>query len=205
MTPNIHYKERELEGELLELTDTKALYWLGPNLTLRRCTLILGVGGRSLSLASATLIDCTIRAKRQLGAKAWTRVALKGCCFLGRYTSCDFGPWSGYTEGWERGVVEDCDFSEAQLDRCRFHGCDVRTLRLPAWPCFTIVDPIGRAAELRRAKWPGHFKEIVVDDLVNEPRSTTGVTWHAPSVAKRMDTTQEELKAALERFDFIIR
>ncbi|QRO02503.1 hypothetical protein JRI60_13430 [Archangium violaceum] len=193
-----------MEGERLELTDTKALYWLGPDLTLRRCTLILGVGGRSLCLSSSRLIDCTIQVKRQLGAKAWTKVALKGCRFKGRYTSCDFGPWYGYTEGWEQGAVEDCDFSEAQLDGCRFHGCDVRTLRLPVWPCFTIVDPLRWAAELHRVTWPGHFGEVVVADLASEPRSTTGVTWHAPSVAKRMNTTPEELKVAIERFDFIV-
>lgn len=204
MTPNIHYEEREIEGERLELTDTKALYWLGPNLTLRHCTLVLGVGGRSLTLSSATLIDCTIQVKRQLGAKAWTKVALKGCRFQGRFSSCDFGPWYGYTDGWERGMVEDCDFSEAQLDGCRFHGCDVRTLRLPRWPCFTIVDPIGNADELRRVKWPGIFGEVVVAELAGEPRSTTGLTLYAPSVAKRMETTAEELRAVLKTIDCIV-
>ncbi len=204
MTPNIHYDEREIEGERLELTNTKALYWLGPNLILRRCTLVLGVGGRSVSLSPSRFIDCTIQVKRQFSAKAWTRVALKGCRFTGRYANCDFGPWYGYTEGWEQGVVEDCDFSEALLDGCRFHGCDVRTLRLPAWPCFTFVNPIGWAADLRRAKWPGNFGEVVVDELASEPRSTTGLTLHAPSVAKRMQTTPEELRAVLKSFECVV-
>ena len=204
MTPNIHYEEREIEGERLELTDTKALYWLGPNLTLRRCTVILGVGGRSVCLASSQLIDCTIQVKRQFGVKAWTKVALKGCRFKGHFSSCDFGPWHGYTEGWETGAVEDCDFSEARLDACRFHGCDPRTLRLPRWPCFTILDPIGRAAELNRLKWPGLFGSVVVGTLATEPRSTVALTYHAPSIAKRMETTPEELRAVLEGLDCIV-
>jgi hypothetical protein len=204
MTPNIHYEDREIEGERLELLDTKALYWIGPNLTLRRCTLVLGVGGRSLTLSSATLIDCTIQVKRQLSAKAWTKVALKGCRFKGRFTSCDFGPWYGYTEGWERGAVEDCDFSEARLDGCRFHGCDLRTIRLPRWPCFTIVDPIGRAAELSRVKWPGTFGSIVIGTLATEPRSTVALTYYAPSIAKSEGTTPEALRAIFETLGCII-
>jgi len=64
VTPNIHYENREIEGERLELTDNTAIYWLGPNITLRRCTVVLGVPGRWLSLVSGRLIDCTIQAIR---------------------------------------------------------------------------------------------------------------------------------------------
>jgi hypothetical protein len=204
MTPNIHYEGRELEGERLELTDTKTRYWLGPNLTLRRCTVIIGVGARSLSLASSRLIDCTIEVKRQLIGKPWTLVALKGCRFKGRFHGCDFGPWHEYTDGWENGAVEDCDFSEAQLDACRFHGTNARTLRLPRWPCFTFVDPIGRASELKRLKWPGAFGSVVIEDLATHPRSTSALSYHAPSVAKRLETTAEELRAVLEGLDCVI-
>jgi hypothetical protein len=204
MTPNIHYEEREIEGERLELMDTKARYWLGPNLTLRRCTVVLGVGARSLCLSSSRLIDCTIQVKRQLTGKPWTLVVLKGCRFKGRFYGCDFGPWQGYTDGWEKGTVEDCDFSEAQLDACRFHGCDPRSLRLPRWPCFTIVDPIGRAAELNRLRWPGAFGSVVIEELATNPRSTSALSYHAPSVAKRLETSPEELRAVLEGLDCII-
>ena len=204
MTLNIHYEEREIEGERLELTDTKARYWLGPNLTLRHCTVVLGVGGRSVSLSSSRLIDCTIQVKRQLTGKAWTLVALRGCRFKGRFHGCDFGPWHDYMDGWEQGVVEDCDFSEAQLDACRFHGSDPRSLRLPRWPCFTIVDPIGRAAELNRLKWPGAFGSVVVENIATHPRSTLALSYHVPSVAKRLETTPEELRAVLKGLECIV-
>lgn len=203
MTPNIHYENREIEGERLDLTQ-RGIYWLGPNLTLRRCTVVLGVSGRWLTLMSARLIDCSIEVKRELVGAAWTEVALKGCRFKGRFSGCDFGPWQGYTQGWEKGAVEDCDFSEARLDACRFHGCDPRGLRLPRWPCFTIVDPIGRAAELSRLKWPGSFGSVVVGTLATEPPSTVALTYHAPSVAKREETTPEELRAILATLDCII-
>jgi len=70
VTPNIHYEEREIEGERLELTDTKALYWLGPDLTLRRCTLLLGVGGR--------LIDCTIAGEAAVRREGLDEGGLEG-------------------------------------------------------------------------------------------------------------------------------
>ena len=33
---------------------------------------------------------------------------------------------------YQFGSLEDCDFSEADLNYCRFIGCDTRTLRLRA-------------------------------------------------------------------------
>jgi hypothetical protein len=98
-------------------------------------------------------------------------------------------------------AIEDCDFSEARLDACRFHGDDPRTLRFPKWPCFTFLDPIGRAPELRRGKWPGRFGRVVVDDLHNQPPSTVALTKYAPAVAKKLETTPEELRAVIEQFD----
>ncbi|WNG33253.1 hypothetical protein F0U61_06220 [Archangium violaceum] len=65
MTPNIHYKEREIVGERLELSKG-ALYWLGPNLTLRDCTVVIGAASRALPLMSGQFIDCTLQAKGEL-------------------------------------------------------------------------------------------------------------------------------------------
>jgi hypothetical protein len=106
--------------------------------------------------------------------------------------------------GREHGGIEDCDFTEARLDGCRFHGGDPRTLRYPRWPCFTFLDPIGRSRELNSIKWPGRFGSIVVEDLHAHPPSTKALTFHAPSVAKQFETIPEELKAVIEKFDFIV-
>ncbi len=62
MTPNVHYENREMEGERLELTDKEAIYWLGPNLSLRRCTVVLGIGGRQLVGSSVA----------EVGSPRWT-------------------------------------------------------------------------------------------------------------------------------------
>jgi hypothetical protein len=204
VTPNIHYENREIEGERLELP-AGAIYWLGPNVTLRRCTLVIGVASRWLSLVSGRLIDCTIEAKRELVDARWTTLGFKGCRFSGRFCGNEFGHRQDYMDDWELGGVEDCDFSEARLDLCRFHGCDMRTVRLPKWPGFTIVDPLRHGRELMSVAWPGTFKPVILEGPLKELPSTVALSFYAPAEAKRSRTTEAELKAAVERFDFIVR
>ncbi len=203
MTPNIHYENRELEGERLELSKG-AIYWLGPNITLRRCTVVLSVASRSLSLVSGQLSDCTIEAKSELKNARWTKMGLKGCRFKGRFTGNEFGFREEYLDTWRLGGMEGCDFSEARLDGCRFHGCDMKTVRLPRWPCFTLMDPRAHAAELGRLEWPGLFKRVIIDSLTEQPESSVAETWYAPTVAKLVDTTAEELQAVLEGLPYVV-
>ncbi|WP_309891003.1 hypothetical protein [Archangium sp.] len=203
---NVIFENREIENERLELTDKKANYILGPNLTLKNCTLVLKVSARRLSLKQPRFIDCTFEVKQELkNYQSWLAAFLKGCRFKGALSG-DFGHWPEYSSlpWYQHGFIEDCDFSEARLDGCRFHGCDPATLRLPRWPCFTFLDPIARAPELRGVKWPGIFGDVIVDNLHTDPPSTRTLTYHAPSVAKRMETTDEELRAVIEKFDCII-
>jgi len=197
VTPNIHFENREIEGERLELTDKKAIYWLGPSVTLRGCTLVTNISARWLHLVSGSLIDCTIQAKSELKTLPWATMKLKGCRFKGRFGGNDFGFRTDGDERRKLGGLEDCDFSEACLNGCRFFNCDMSTIRLPRWPCFTIMDPRGHAAELARREWPGQVR-ILVEGLAKNPEGTVAETWHAPTVAEKTDTTVEELRAALE-------
>lgn len=200
----VFYENREIENERLELTDKNSLYFLGSDLTLRNCTLVLKVSARNLFIKGARFIDCTFEVKQELKNHDWSCAFLKGCRFTGRLSGCDFGHRLPQLSGRENGGIEDCDFSEARLDGCRFHGCDSRTLRFPMWPCFTILDPLGRIRELNSVKWPGEFGDIVVENLYKHPRSTVAMTLFAPVEAKRFETTPEALKAVIEKFDFIV-
>ena len=202
---NILYEDREMEGEQMELADKEGIYFLGPNLTLRRCTVVTRVSARWLHILPTRFIDCTIQVKQELNNHDWSSAFLKGCRFTGRLTGCDFGHrlplhWPGR----ENGGIEDCDFTEARLNYCRFHGCDMRTIRLPPWPCFTLLDPIGRSRELNNLKWPERFGGVIVENLHTEPASTVAVSYHTPTVAKRYGTTPEELKAVLEKLDCVV-
>jgi hypothetical protein len=202
VTPNIHFKDREILGERIELTKGP-LYWLGPNLTLRDCTVIISAARRSLTLMSGQLINCTIQVKGELKTLAWAPMKLTGCRFTGRFGGNDFGFREDLDERRKLGGIEDCDFSEARLNGCRFFNCDMSTIRLPRWPCFTLMDPREHAAELIRLEWPGQFG-ILVEGLAKNPEGTVAETWHAPTMAEKTDTTVEELRAALERVPSVV-
>jgi hypothetical protein len=204
----VFYEDKEIENEQLELTDKGSLYFLGRNLTLRNCTLVLKVPARNLHLREVRFIDCTFDVKQELkNHQDWIRTSLKGCRFKGRFSSCDFGHWPEYgsQSEYQFGAIEDCDFTEARLDGCRFMGCDPRTLRLPKWPCFTLLEPHRKAEELRAISWPGLFGEIVIEGLHKQPLATRALALYAPAEARRFDVTEEQLKPLVERFDCIVR
>jgi len=202
---NIIYEGREIEDERLELTDKEGIYFLGPNLTLRRCTVVTRVPARWLHILPTRFIDCTIQVKQELkNFQDWVSASMKGCRFTGRMSGCDFGHWPHFADGWEHGTIEDCDFTEARLDACRFHGCDTRTLRFPRWPCFTLLDPIGRSHELASVEWPGDIGRVTIKLLAQQPPSTVAVTLYAPTLAKESGTTPEAIKAVIEKFDCIV-
>jgi hypothetical protein len=204
---NVIIEDKEIENERFEVTDKESLYFLGPNLTLRHCTVILKVPARRLHILGVRFIDCTFEVKQELkNHQEWICASLEGCRFKGRLTGCDFGHWPEYLDepAYQVGSIEDCDFTEARMDGCRVMGCDPKALRLPKWPCFTFLDPIRRAPELRSVKWPGLFGRITVDELHTQPAPTRSLTYHAPSIAKRMETTEEELRAVIEKFDCIV-
>ncbi|OJT16376.1 hypothetical protein BO221_50160 [Archangium sp. Cb G35] len=202
---NVLMEDKEIANERLELTDKNSLYFLGPNLLLRNCTIILKVSARNLIIVGARFIDCTFEVKQELkNHQQWVKASLKGCRFKGRLTGCDFGHWPDYGTGWEHGAIEDCDFTEASLDGCRIMGGDPSTIRFPKWPCFTILDPIGRARELNSVQWPGGFRPIVVEGQYRDPPCTMAVTFYAPALAKRRETTEDAFRAVIEKFDCIV-
>ncbi|WP_434391269.1 hypothetical protein [Melittangium boletus] len=202
----VFYQGREIENERLELTDKGALYFLGQGLILRNCTVVLKVPGKNLFLGGTRFIDCTFEVKQELkNHQTWVAASLTGCRFKGRLTGCDFGHWPEYggSPGAPVGSIESCDFSEARLDACRIIGSDPATLRFPRWPCFTILEPIARAPELRGVKWPGLVGDVIVDELHTHPEQTRALTYYAPVLAQRLDAPLEELRALIETFDCI--
>ncbi len=202
---NVIFKNQEIENERLELTDKNSLYYLSTDLTLKNCTVVLKVPASRLIIKQACFIDCTFEVEQELkNHQSWVYASFKGCRFEGRFRSCDFGHWPDYAQGSEHGSMEDCDFSEARLDMCRFHGCDMRTMRLPRWPSFTLLDPLRHAPELQRAQWPGLFGRVTVNHLQKNPPSTVALTYYAPSAARFYETTEEELRAAITPFDCFV-
>jgi hypothetical protein len=204
---NVLIENKEMKNERLEMTDKDSFYFLGPNLTLRHCTIVVKVPAKQLHFLGASFIDCTFEVKQELkNHQSWVGAYLKGCRFKGRFSGCDFGHWPEYgSEHWfQCGAIEDCDFTEARLDGCRIMGSDPSTLRFPKWPCFTILDPIGKSRELSSVQWPGRFGRIVIEELHKQPAPTRAVTLSAMVGAKHFETTPEAFKAVIEKFDYIV-
>ncbi len=199
---NVTFENGGLENEKVELGAKNANYYLGPHFTLRRCTLILRVPTKRLHLTAPKLIDCTIEVKQELKALRWYTAFLKGCRFTGRLTGNDFGHWPDATGFEEVGGIEDCDFTAAILDGCRFLGCDMKSIKLPKWPCFTILSPYHRRQELTTFAWPGDVR--VAMDFSWSPESTAAVTYFAPSLAKQFGATDAELKVTLQEIDDVV-
>jgi hypothetical protein len=194
----IQFSDQEITNERLILDSATELYYLGHNLTLRNCTLAIRVPARALVIARTQLIDCTIEVKRELKNFRWGSAFLKGCKFKGRLIGNDFGE-QPYPPG--EGGLENCDFTEAHVDASRFLACDMRTVRLPSWPCFTIFDPVRRWRELRALKWPGDIGPVVVEGFSWDPPTTMAVTYSASTLAKKSGTTPEAIRAVLEKLD----
>ena len=204
---NVVFKDQELDNTRLELSDKNTLYFLSTGLTLRRCTIVLKVPASRLVIKQARFIDCTFEVKQELkNHQSWLTASLKGCRFKGRLTGCDFGHWPEYSSDpwYQHGSIEDCDFSEARLQGCRFHGCDPTTLRFPVWPCFTFLDPVAHAPELNRATWPGRVGRVAIESLSDEPPTTRALTEDALALGKRLEATPEQLRAVLERFACVV-
>ncbi len=194
---NIRFEDKLLENERLELRDTNALYFLGPDFTLRSCTLVLRVPARCLLLGGLQLVDCTVEVKRELKNLVWYETDLKGCRFTGRFVSCDFGhdPYP-LSPQQQVGSIEGCDFTAAHIHACRFMGCDPSTLRFPCWPYFTLLNPVRRIRELA-SSWPRELWPWRTT-LEGCPETTAAITFSATELAKEANVSKERIRVLLE-------
>ncbi|HLL06825.1 MAG TPA: hypothetical protein VK539_39995 [Myxococcaceae bacterium] len=192
-------ENKSMEGERLELCAKNVRYYLGSNLTLRRCTLVLGMSSDLLHLAGARLMDCTIELKRQLKEVRWYAAYLKGCRFTGHLFSCDFGHFPGYSTlpCYSMGGIEDCDFTDAHLHACQFVGCDASTLKLPLWPYFTLLEPYRRHREFASILWPREIRSWLTG-LDEIPKTTSAITYSATAFAKKAGVSEDRIRALIE-------
>lgn len=196
----IQLRDRRVEREEVQLGKDD-VYYLGPNLHLKHCKVTLRTNARALIIVKTTFEDCEIVARQKLSNFPWYYARLQRCRFAGKFSGCDFGHWP--EDDPAAGGIEHCDFLEASLDGCRFLDCDVTTLRLPAWPCFTILDPVGNLPRLSARPWPGRA-DVIVQYLAICPPQTSAVTYLATEADKQFGASEAELRAFLEQFDDII-
>jgi len=176
--------------------------YLGPNLLLHRCEVVIDTAARGLVVTRVSFIDCQINAKKPLRNFSFCSARLQGCTVAGTYFGCDFGRWPNDDDYLEADVL-GCDFSAARLDGCRFIDCNIKTLVLPLWPCFTVLDPVGRCDELVRLEWPGRIR-IAFESHRDFPSQTRAVTYYAGELTRRLGGEEEELKLILKTLSGVI-
>ena len=197
-------EDRTLEGERLELGDKNLRCYLGPNLVMRRCTLVLRMSSDLFHLNGPRFIDCDIEVKRQLKEVRWYSAYLKGCRFTGRLFSCDFGHVPNSKLLYEdMGGIEDCDFTAAHVHACRFVGCDTSTLKFPRWPYFTLLEPSRRHREFASMLWPREIRAWFTGfELFH--KTTAALTYSATILAKEAGVSEDRLRALVEGHSGII-
>lgn len=155
---------------------------LGPNLELRRCTLVFDISTRALTLSNPRFCECEIKIKRPLRNCRWYEAYVEGCTFSGKMIGNDFGTWSDDPDA--DGALVRCDFQRATLDACRFINVDTSTTLFPPWPCFTVLRPAERCQEFRKISWPGKLS-VFAELYCDVPSEVTAITESAPELISR--------------------
>jgi hypothetical protein len=148
-------------------------------------------------IVQTTVVDSDVIAvKRQKDYRLF-KARFLNCRFHGVFSGVDFGHTDDLEDGF--GAVENCDFTDATLAGCRFLNVDTSTLRLPSWPHVVIIDPYKRAADVAAMQWPGQLG-LYMEGCTNRPESFKATVLHVPSLASLVKCTEDEIKAAFEKF-----
>lgn len=189
-------EETAISNRDIDISDADSVHFLGPNLTLQNCKIILRVSARSLTVKAVTFENCEVVATRKLLNFRWYSAAFRRCKFTGHYVGCGFGKRSEHYD--PSGDISDCDLSSAILDGCDFRNVDVDRLILPKWPCFYFLEPARHRDDLRRLRWPGNL-DFFIDGVVSEaPDDASILVFYAPSVIKRFGSNEAELQNVLQ-------
>lgn len=195
-----HLEKQTIERQEIVLTNDQVNY-LGHDLVLDHCRVIIRASGQNLVIARTKLLNCQIEIRRQLTNFWWDAAQIEGCTFQGKLRGNYFGhqPSTG-TSSW--GSIQDCDFTAAILDDCRFVGCDIKTIKLPSWPCFTMLDPHQNAAFFQDATLPASLRSWARYNA-GQPMFVVAVSSYAPTILERSGGTEDEIKTFLEKLEFI--
>lgn len=153
------------------------------------------------------IVRCTVKDSDVIAVKNQTtdrflQARFLNCRFHGVFSGIDFGHTDRSQLGEDFGCIENCDFTDAILDGCRFFNVDPSTLRFPAWPHVVLHDFSRRVQDVAAADWPGrlgHYMQICAD----QPESVKVSVIHVPSMAKLVACTEEQVRLAFETFGLV--
>lgn len=174
--------------------------------SLSGCRLIIDSADSGDGLYDSLLIDCRIEYKRALKDYQVFSNDLVRCAIKGKFVGVDWGmspyvnPITKQPDG--RGSVQDCDFTQAALDLCRFFSVDVSRQKFAGLPQFVVRLPNTSASADFDRPWPGNLNRFL-SLLQEEEPVVTGMTGTTTDFKRRYKVTEEELLEALSRLDAI--
>ncbi|MGH9821765.1 MAG: hypothetical protein ACREDR_00680 [Blastocatellia bacterium] len=196
------WRNREFRNAEILLTGQEREY-LGPNVVFESCKIILQLTAGLMTINQAKFVNCSIMAKKRLvNLQGWCDAAMEECTFTGSYSGNDFGHRSEHR--WAEGRLVGSDFSGAILDECRLLDCDLRTIKLPRWPCFSLVDADEAGRVLSSMGMTGGIAVWAATLLSPRPPETVAIVYHIPRMLKAYGLTETELKLALDEIKRLI-
>ncbi|WP_087022802.1 hypothetical protein [Thaumasiovibrio subtropicus] len=145
-----------------------------------------------------TLEDTTIVAKKPLGGFYWYDVSLTRCKFVGKFHNNCFGSRNG-----SPGLVEQCDFSQADIDRCFFFGSNVESNTFPKWPFLFLFNSRENVSKLEQYAKENENVAYIFSHSKHFGEEVKGICYDARKLAKLFNTTVDDIKHSFSGFDFI--
>lgn len=191
------FSEKTIIGEALTFDKVQQVY-LGPNLNLKHCNIVLKKPATAVTFNSVRMIDCNIDASLK-NFSQWLHADLSGCRFSGILSGNDFGHWR---EASQFGKIERCNFSDAVLDGCRFFNCSLDSIIFPPWPGFLVKSPCLNGEGLESVDWPGELEDWF-GGLSWSPEDVVAIAGNAEKLIANFGGTLEEVNRLLKKLDFV--
>lgn len=151
---NYRLRDRDFINEQIAVDLSQAACF-GPNAKFIGCQISISSKSSQLNFCESLFQDCLVHFTRKISKLNFRDAQFINSRFRGILDDCDFGARDGSAANEMKNRVLHCDFSEADLRGCRFFNTDIKTLKFPAWPTFTIIDYHAASADLSRAMFPG--------------------------------------------------
>lgn len=193
------FRDQRIEGEYLILKAGEVNYF-GPNAEVVDCKLEIKVPTKDLVITRSHFLNCEFIFPKKTSNYDWFGANLESCNFKGTFIGHDFGHSEKLR--YPTGAIKGCNFEEAILDGCRFFECDMGTIKLPKWPCFTILSPFSQIEMMKMSG--GLALAELAADYEYATAQPTASTVYAPRLAERLGIDIDTILGEIAGKDWII-
>jgi hypothetical protein len=151
-----------------------------------------------IMLVNTSVIDSEVIAVTKQKDDRLFKARFVNCRFKGTFSGIDFGKSHDVERDGDHGGVENCDFTEATLDGCRFFHVEPAAVKLPGWPHVAMVDLSQRADDIEAMTWPGQLG-IYMKVCANQPASMRIGVVHVPTLARLVHCSEQQIREAFEQ------